>query len=72
MSNSLAHEIEHRAQDALSRSPIHALRSLRVEQQGDSLVIQGRLSTFYHKQLAQELVRAVSNDCRVVNSIEVD
>lgn len=72
MSNSVAREVEHRAQNALTRSPIQALRSLRVRHDGNQVVISGRLSTFYHKQLAQELVRAVVEDLQVVNSIDVD
>jgi hypothetical protein len=34
-------------------------------------VIQGRVKSFYHKQLAQEMVRAVSGGLLVVNSVEV-
>ncbi len=72
MANTIGHEIEQRAQDALDHSSIHALRSLRVEQKDDQLVISGRLGTFYHKQLAQELIREVAGDVQVVNAIDVD
>lgn len=72
MTDTLARAAEQRAQDALTRSPIHALRSLHVEQHGEQLVLSGRLSSFYYKQLAQELVRSVASDLRVVNSIDVD
>ena len=60
-----------RAQRALSSSPIYALRELRVEHVEDNLLIRGRVTSFYHKQLAQEAVRAVADGLKVVNSIEV-
>jgi hypothetical protein len=53
-------------------SPIYALRVLHVEREGESLLISGRVSSFYYKQLAQEVVRSVSEGLQVVNSIDVD
>ena len=64
--------IEQRAQSALAASPIFALRDLNVELSEDSLLIYGRVDTYYHKQLAQEVVRAVAGNCRVENKIHVD
>jgi len=64
--------VELNAQSALASSPIHALRDLQVEQSNGSLFISGRVGSYYHKQLAQEAVRAVSEGYRVVNSINVD
>ena len=60
------------ARTALSSSPIYALRELQVEKYDDSLLISGHVDSFYHKQLAQEVVRAVAKDVRVVNSIDVE
>ncbi len=62
-----------RAQTALSTSPIYELRDLRVEQHNGSLLISGSVSSFYHKQLAQEVVRAVCSHAHVevMNQIEV-
>ena len=60
------------ARAALLASPIHALRELQVDCEGDRLLISGRVATFYHKQLAQEAIRAVVGDCQVVNHIDVD
>ena len=60
------------AQLALSKSPIFALREITVGSEGDHLVLSGRVSTFYYKQLAQEAVRAVLDDVHVVNCIDVD
>jgi hypothetical protein len=58
-------------QEALDASPIYALRHLRVEQMGQMLLLSGVVSSFYHKQLAQELVRAVTDGFEVVNMVRV-
>lgn len=71
MAEFVAKDVQPRAQDALAASPIYALRELRVEQAGDTLLIRGLVSSFYHKQLAQEVVRAVAEGVEVVNSIHV-
>lgn len=67
-----ARAIHLRAQKALSASPVFALRDLRVDQRGEQLLISGLVSSFYHKQLAQEVVRAVAEGIEVVNSITVN
>jgi hypothetical protein len=43
---------------ALAESPIHELRTLQVESVHRALVLSGTVSSYYHKQLAQELVRS--------------
>jgi hypothetical protein len=60
-----------RARSALTESPIFALRHLNVVQAGGRLLISGQVRTFYHKQLAQEVVRQFADGMRVVNSVEV-
>lgn len=60
-----------RAQTALLDSPIYELRELCVEQHNGSLLIRGVVSSFYHKQLAQEVVRAVCREIDIVNSVNV-
>ena len=59
------------AQTALAGGPIAALRELRVEQVGNSLLLSGMVTSFYQKQLAQEQVRLVVGDAEIVNSIVV-
>ena len=61
-----------RARAALCTSPIHALRELRVQRDGASLILSGRVNSFYHKQLAQEAVKAVCHELDLVNTIDVD
>jgi hypothetical protein len=73
MSDTSVMEISERAQRALASSPIHALRDLRVQYLDSSLLIFGSVSTYYHKQLAQEAVRAVAEEFefKVINTIVV-
>jgi hypothetical protein len=71
MAESLATTTHSRAQRALWSSPIHALRDVKVEQVDDTLILSGSVDTFYHKQLAQELVRNVADGCELMNEIDV-
>lgn len=50
-------EVENRARTILSSSSISELRSLRIEKVDGVLCLLGSLSSWYHKQLAQELLR---------------
>lgn len=47
------------------------VRDLRIEHQGESLILQGSARTFYAKQLAQEAVRRIGLMLRVQNEIVV-
>lgn len=64
--------ISEQVQTALNRSPIHALRALQVEQDADAIILSGRVETYYHKQLAQEIVRTVLDGRQLINAISVD
>ena len=64
-------DVESRVQTALAASPIYALRELRVERQDSSLRLYGLVASFYHKQLAQEVVRALAGHLEVINSVAV-
>jgi hypothetical protein len=59
------------AKTALSRSRIFDLRRLQVSQDGEAVVLRGRVSSFYHKQLAQEVVRNATDSAEVINAIRV-
>ena len=65
-------EVQPRAQAALANSPFYELRELQVEWRDEALVLSGMVSSFYHKQLAQEVVRSVCRDAAVVNSVRVE
>ncbi len=72
MATTIGESVQPRAQAALSSSPFYELRELRVAQQNGALLISGSVSSFYHKQLAQEVVRSVCEGIEVVNSIRVE
>jgi osmotically-inducible protein OsmY len=49
-----------------------ASRQVACEYQDGVLLLQGRLSSFYEKQLAQESLRDLEGVEHIVNNIEVD
>lgn len=59
------------ARRALQEAPLHGLRNLQVERSGEVLVISGKVDSFYHKQMAQETIRAVCSHIRVKNVVDV-
>ena len=59
------------AQTALQASSVYDLRDLQVEKRNGTLVIFGSVSTFYHKQLAQEIILGISRELDVINEIHV-
>jgi len=69
----LSNMLEVRARSALKNSPIFELRDVNVEQQGETIVLTGTVSSYYYKQLAQEAVRTAlrNHDLEVINHIEV-
>ncbi len=60
------------AQWALADSPFYELRELHVNQREQTLFLSGIVTSFYHKQLAQEVVRSVCKGIEVINSIQVE
>ena len=56
----------------LSESPIAEVRKIRVEQEGDQVLLHGRVRTFYAKQMAQETIRSAVRGLHIVNSVSVD
>jgi hypothetical protein len=71
MAEVLVREIAAQARAALLRSRIYVLRKLQVIADGDTIVLQGSVDSYYHKQLAQELVRMAVDSVEVVNQISV-
>ena len=61
-----------RATAVLSRSRIRDLRRATISQEDDCIVLHGRASSYYHKQLAQELIRCELPDVEVINKIQVE
>ena len=71
MADATLKDVGPQVQSALAASPVFDLHGLRVEDHADGLLLSGSVSSFYHKQLAQEVVRAVAGDVNVVNAIDV-
>jgi hypothetical protein len=61
-----------RARTVLGTSRIFDLRTLDVEHDGGCVVLRGSVSSFYHKQLAQELLKTRIEGIEVINEIDVD
>ena len=55
----------------LSESPMPELRRLAVTATDDEVVLSGRVSSYYLKQLAQEAVRCAIGDRKLVNKVQV-
>lgn len=47
------------------------LTRLQCEKLPGQLVIRGRVSSYYLKQLAQELIRSLEGNCQIVNQLDV-
>ena len=58
------------AEARLRNSPFSALKNVSCEYD-DELILDGRLGSYYQKQLAQETVAGVEGVVQVVNEIEV-
>jgi hypothetical protein len=59
------------AAEALKRSAHPALRQLRVEETDSAIVISGRVSSYYLKQLAQEAIMPVRGLRELLNQVTV-
>ncbi len=60
-----------RASDALDHSPLAALRKLTIQETESSVMILGRVSSYYLKQLAQEAVRPALGGRALLNRVTV-
>ena len=71
MAETLVSGLADRAREILSRSRIYVIRTLEVTQQDDCVVLRGNVDSFYHKQLAQELLRGDLPSVEIINHISV-
>jgi hypothetical protein len=60
------------ARTLLSDCPQHELRRLVITETEDAIILEGRVKTFYMKQLAQETVKPAAEGRRLLNLIAVD
>jgi hypothetical protein len=61
-----------RAQSVLWESPLPALRKLSIHETDSSVMIVGRVTSYYLKQLAQETVMPILAGRALFNRITVD
>jgi uncharacterized protein YgbK (DUF1537 family) len=59
------------ADEALRASPIPALRKLCVEETEEAIILSGSVSTYYHKQLAQETLMPLRGSRALHNKVTV-
>lgn len=67
-----AEELEMIFRDALAKTGAAELRAIRVRVEGSKILLSGRVSTYYLKQLAQEAMRRLTGAMQICNSISVD
>lgn len=72
MIQSATRDVTVRVRQSLADSPHTELRALRVEQHGNRCILQGKVGSYYAKQMAQETVRPFVRGLRLINSISVD
>ena len=60
-----------RAAQALKQSSHPALRYLRIEETSEAIIISGKVSSYYLKQLAQETIMPVRGELSLVNQVTV-
>ena len=60
------------ARESLRRSRSAEIRELEIETVDERLVLRGIVSSFYHKQLAQELVRKAVVGLEISNAVCVE
>ncbi len=72
MAYTLLTDVASLAKAVLANSRIFDLRTLDVDQDSDCVVLRGSVDSFYHKQLAQELIKNSLDGIEVVNEIRVD
>ena len=63
--------IRENAQAALRQSPSSDIRGLTVVQLQSAIVLHGHVNSFYHKQLAQELIKNKIRGAELVNEATV-
>jgi osmotically-inducible protein OsmY len=66
-----AANVEQAARRRLEASAYAAIRTVTCRVRRGTLVLDGRVTTYFHKQLAQEAIRALPGVTEIVNHISV-
>ena len=72
MISSSMKDIRSRVATALAANSVLRLRNVTVDLDENTVCLSGRVSSFYHKQLAQEVVLAIDNQIKVRNNLHVE
>ncbi len=64
-------DLQVRVKSALKDSPYYLGSEVLSSSDDGVVVLKGRVETFYHKQVAQELLRKLDGVERIVNLLEV-
>ncbi len=67
----LDEQLDGRVQRALQRHPNLTNGNLQSETNDGRVTLRGVVSTYYQKQIAQELLRSVEGVTEIVNQLEV-
>lgn len=63
--------VEPLAVSVLRQSPFSALHTLEVAADDESIILTGKVRSYYYKQLAQEAVGSLAGKREIVNNIRV-
>ena len=62
---------DHRVLTALEQNPYVGRQDLRFETEDGRVILRGRVSSYFHKQMAQEAIRRVDGVEEISNELEV-
>lgn len=68
----MPHPLASQIQTAVDINPILIGDGFHVEATNEKVTLRGNVSTFYKKQMAQEVAREVAGDVLVENNISVE
>ena len=66
-----AHDLELKIHFALSQNPYLNQRAIECEIDDQTVILRGRVATYYQKQMAQESIRKLSGLRRITNELAV-
>ena len=66
-----AHAVERAARRRLAGTGYQVLKSVECSFRNGTMMLSGQVSSYYHKQIAQEALRSTKHVTQVVNNLEV-
>jgi osmotically-inducible protein OsmY len=67
----VATTLAQRVEGAIVANPYFCTRRLRFEAEEGRVILSGSVGTYYHKQMAQEIVRRIEGVREIDNCLEV-